>query len=109
MATLAVDAMGGRSGRRAEIRLPLTAAAELADAEGRVRSIRLQDLSRAGAGGEAAIPPAVGAPVTLRLGRLVVPGSVRWARGARFGLAFDAPIRAIDLLIQVSRHRLDGR
>lgn len=78
--------------------------AEVAGAGGAV-TCRVRDLSRGGACLEAdqAIP--VGAELIFRRGALRVPAVVAWSNGHRFGLRFDAPIRATELLVQMSQSR----
>ena len=63
------------------------------------------DLSRGGALAEGRRPPAPGTRVTLIRDRLEVEARVAWQRGNRFGLAFETPIRAIELFFQLGRSR----
>ena len=67
--------------------------------------IRLIDLSRNGALAETARPPPAGTWVRLAGERLEVAARIAWVRGGRFGLAFDAPIRATELFYQLGRSR----
>ena len=91
--------------QRSELRLPVRAAAELVEADGVVRTVRLCDLSRNGACVETARPLGPCARLRLRIGHVDVSATLRWSRGTRFGLRFDAPIRATDLLLLASRYR----
>ena len=68
-------------------------------------AVRLLDLSVGGALAESALAPAVGSRVILRRERIEVAARVIWKRGARFGLAFDRPIKATELFFQLSRNR----
>jgi len=91
--------------RRSELRLPVSALAELVEADNVVRTVRLRDLSRSGAGVESSRDLGPCARLRLRIGHLDVAATLRWSRGTRFGLRFDAPIRATDLLLLASRYR----
>lgn len=94
--------------QRAELRLPVRAVAELVEADGVVRTVQLRDLSRSGACVESSRPLGPCARLRLRIGHLDVSATLRWSRGIRFGLRFDAPIRATDLLLLASRYRAGG-
>jgi hypothetical protein len=59
--------------------------------------VRLRDLSRAGALGEAERPPAEQSQVVLVYGTAVVPAIVAWVVGKRFGLEFDVLLGGDDL------------
>ena len=67
--------------------------------------VRLCDLSRGGALGACPSPPPVLSIVTLVRGALIVEARVAWSGRGRFGLHFAHPIRATDLLIQLSLSR----
>src|SRR5205807_845108 len=67
--------------------------------------IRLRDMSRGGALGECPYPPAPLSMVTLLRGALAIEARVAWAGRGRFGLEFARPIRATELLIQLSLSR----
>jgi hypothetical protein len=67
--------------------------------------IRLRDLSRGGALGECAFPPPVLSKVILVRGALAIEARVAWAGRGRFGLEFARPIRATELLVQLSLSR----
>lgn len=86
----------------------MRAVADLVEADGAVRTVRLKDLSRSGACVESSWPLGPCARLRLRIGHLDVSATLRWSRGGRFGLRFDAPIRATDLLLLASRYRAQG-
>jgi hypothetical protein len=67
--------------------------------------VRLRDLSRGGALGTCLRPPPAFSKVTLLRGALVIEARVAWAGGGRFGLEFVRPIRATELLVQLSLSR----
>jgi len=67
--------------------------------------VRLRDLSRGGALGECPFPPPALSAVTLLRGALAIEARVAWAGRGRFGLEFLQPIRATDLLVQLSLSR----
>lgn len=68
-------------------------------------AVRLRDLSRGGALGTCHCPPPVLSKVTLVRGALAIEARVAWAGRSRFGLEFASPIRATDLLVQLSLNR----
>lgn len=72
------------------------------------RRVQLRNLSRSGALAEALRPPPAGNPVTLAANGLLAEAQVEWVRGSRFGLSFRQPLRATDLLVQLSRSRHGG-
>jgi hypothetical protein len=59
--------------------------------------VRLRDLSRSGALGEADRPPVEQSQVVLVFGSAVVPAIVAWVLGKRFGLEFDTLLRHDEL------------
>ena len=67
--------------------------------------IRLRDLSRGGALGECSCPPPASSKVTLLRGTLAIEARVAWSGRGRFGLEFAQPIRATELLVQLSLSR----
>jgi hypothetical protein len=67
--------------------------------------VRLKDLSRHGALGHCLCPPPAASRVTLVRGELRIEARVAWAGRGRFGLEFASPIRATDLLVQLSLSR----
>ena len=66
---------------------------------------RVVDISRGGACLDADRAHEVGEEVEFRRGPLLVSGEIVWSRGNRFGIRFGQPIRATDLLIQMSDSR----
>lgn len=91
--------------QRTELRLPVRTVAELVEADGVVRTVQLRDLSRNGACVEASRSLGPCGRLRLRIGHLDLSATLRWSRNTRFGLRFDAPIRATDLLLLASRYR----
>ncbi len=73
-----------------------------------VVACRIHDISRGGACMDADLAHGVGETIVFERGGLKVEGSVAWSRGKRFGVRFDAPIRATELLVQMS-HSRDAR
>jgi hypothetical protein len=67
--------------------------------------VRLRDLSRGGALGTCPFPPPALCCVTLLRGTLTIEARVAWTARGRFGLEFARPIRATELLIQLSLSR----
>jgi hypothetical protein len=67
--------------------------------------VRLKDLSRGGALATCPFPPPALSNVTLVRGALAIEARVAWAGRGRFGLEFARPIRATELLIQLSLSR----
>lgn len=47
----------------------------------------------------------MGEDIALKRGPLQVKGKIVWSRGKRFGLRFNEPIRATELLVQMSHSR----
>ena len=94
-----------RSARRSEIRLPVRLLGSLVATAGMPACVQVEDLSRGGARCQLAAPPPVGSQVELRVEGLAVQAVVCWSAGLRCGLQFLRPIRATDILIQVSRSR----
>jgi hypothetical protein len=41
----------------------------------------------------------------MRRGSLRTQGKIMWSRGKRFGVRFEEPIRATELLVQMSQSR----
>src|SRR5687768_6242165 len=89
---------------RGEHRFAACLDAELRTAT-RTLSVRLLDLSRSGALAEALLPPPVGSVGTIARDRLEVAARVVWVRGTRFGLAFAAPIGAMEMFLHLGRSR----
>ena len=90
--------------RRREPRFALSLSALVRTEAGPV-PIRLVDLSRHGARAETPCPPPAGTRVRLDGERLDISACIAWVRGGRFGLAFDAPIRATELFYHLGRSR----
>lgn len=89
---------------RHEPRMKLLLSGELHSAKGTV-SCRVHDLSRSGACLEAEQRHEVGEAVRFCRGSLDATATISWARGGRFGIRFDTPIRATELLVQMSQSR----
>ena len=66
---------------------------------------RIVDLSRGGACLELGVPITLGRKVTLHSGALCRPGMVLWVDGRLCGVRFVEPIRATELLVQMSQSR----
>ena len=101
-ATMASSA--GRQARR-ERRFAVDLAATLRGEQAADLPIRLRDLSRGGALAECPFPPAPLSKVVLVRGTLAIEARVAWAVRGRFGLEFARPIRATELLVQLSLSR----
>ena len=100
----AIDARSEAKRARQERRFAVDLAAVLRGGAGDV-PVRLRDLSRSGALGECPFPPPVLSAVTLLRGALAIEARVAWAGRCRFGLEFARPIRATELLVQLSLSR----
>lgn len=92
------------SQRRLEPRFTVRLGGELL-VQGERIACELRDLSRGGACVDAERALRRGQVVVLMRGALRVGGKIAWARGRRFGLQFEAPIRATELLVQMSEGR----
>jgi hypothetical protein len=92
--------------QRADLRMKVLLGAELVTPFGRV-SCRVHDISRGGACLETDAPLAKGVAIRFRRDGIDAAATIAWARGRRIGIRFDAPIRATDLLVQMSRSRRD--
>lgn len=82
-------------------RLLLTAQMEFEDG---LRDIHLLNISATGAKLDCELAPASGEAVTLICGGLRVPAHVAWVDGSRFGVAFDTPIDAKQLIARGRQH-----
>jgi hypothetical protein len=82
-------------------RLLLTA--QLEDVHG-LRDVHLLNISATGAKIDAEETPVQGDPVTLIVGGLRVAGRVAWVDEHRFGVSFDMPIDARQLLARGQNH-----
>jgi hypothetical protein len=89
---------------RSEARMKVFLSGELR-VRGGSASCRLLDISRGGACVEADGSGRVGDTVQFVRGQLIASGRIAWVRGCRIGVQFDAPIRATDLLVQMSHSR----
>ena len=98
------DPSSGMQTMRRERRFAVDLAAVVRGATADV-PVRLRDLSRSGALGTCPCPPPVLSIVTLVRGALIVEARVAWSGRGRFGLHFAHPIRATDLLLQLSLSR----
>jgi hypothetical protein len=90
----------GRREQRFSVDLPATLRGEASEIP-----VRLLDLSRGGALGACPFPPPAACSLTLVRGVLAIEARVAWARRGRFGLEFVRPIRATELLVQLSLSR----
>jgi hypothetical protein len=99
-----IDSSNEKKHARREQRFAVDLAALLRGGEGDV-PVRLRDLSRGGALGTCLCPPPALSKVTLVRGALAIEARVAWARRGRFGLEFARPIRATELLVQLSLSR----
>ena len=93
----------GRTARR-ETRFPIALDAVLRG-DAADQPVWLIELSRGGASASCRRPPAPGAAMILVRGDLTIEARVAWAAGGRIGLAFARPLRATQLLVQMSLSR----
>jgi hypothetical protein len=100
----AIDARSERTHARREQRFAVDLAAVLRGGAADV-PVRLRNLSRGGALATCLCPPPALSTVTLLRGALAIEARVAWAGRDCFGLEFARPIRATDLLIQLSLNR----
>jgi hypothetical protein len=89
---------------RAEPRMKVLLTGELSSRRGTF-SCRVVDISRGGACIDADRAHEEGEDVCFRRNGLQTRGRVVWSRGRRFGIRFDEPIRATELLVQMSHSR----
>lgn len=89
---------------RAEPRMRVQLPAELRTETSRSQC-RIIDLSRGGACLELEAPAVLGRKVTLHSGALCRAGVVLWVDGALCGVRFVQPMRATELLVQMSQSR----
>jgi hypothetical protein len=66
---------------------------------------RVLDISRGGACLDANSAHEVGEEVAFKRGTLQAKARIVWSRGKRFGIQFNEPIRATELLVQMSHSR----
>ena len=93
---------------RAEPRMEMFLSAELRTESGSI-SCQLLDLSRGGACLELDSPIPRGREVVLQRGAMQSKGAVVWLDGRRCGVRFTQPIRATELLVQMSQNRNSQR
>jgi hypothetical protein len=89
---------------RTEPRMKVLLTAEMSSRRGAF-GCRVVDISRGGACLDADRAHDVGEDVSFHRGSLRAKGRVVWSRGRRFGVQFDEPIRATELLVQMSHSR----
>jgi hypothetical protein len=99
-----IDVSNAKQQARREQRFPVDLAAIVRGADSDL-PVRLKDLSRGGALGTCPRPPAAASEVVLVRGALTIEARVAWAGRNRFGLQFARPIRATELLVQLSLSR----
>lgn len=99
-----IDSSSRTRHARREQRFPVDLAAMLR-AGPEDLAVRLRDLSRGGALGTCLCPPPARSEVTLVRGALAIEAQVVWTVRGRFGLQFARPIRATELLVQLSLSR----
>lgn len=93
---------GDGSNRRIKARRRVLLAATLETPKGELQ-VRLRNLSSTGALVEMREPPEVGTLVTLRRGKTIAPGTVRWATSVSIGLEFIRPIHESEVLVHIGR------
>jgi hypothetical protein len=103
----AIDISSERKHLRREQRFAVDLEATLRGAAAEV-PVRLRDMSRGGALATCPFPPPALSSVTLVRGTLAIEARVAWAGRGRFGLEFVRPIRATELLIQLSLSRTEA-
>ncbi len=89
---------------RTEPRMKVLLTGELSSRRGSF-SCRIIDISRGGACLDADRAHEAGEDVCFSRGGLQAKGKIMWSRGRRFGIRFDEPIRATELLVQMSHSR----
>jgi hypothetical protein len=101
-----IEIVRGEAARqlRTEPRMKVLLTGELSSRRGSF-SCRVVDISRGGACIDADRVHEQGEDVCFRRGALQTRGKVVWSRGRRFGIRFDDPIRATELLVQMSHSR----
>ena len=99
-----IQAIGEKTPARREQRFAVELDAVLQGGAGDM-PVRLLDMSRGGALAACPRPPAAHTAVTLVRGTLKIEAQVAWTGRGRFGLEFARPIRATDLLVQLSLSR----
>jgi hypothetical protein len=89
---------------RNETRMKVLLTGELTGRRGIV-ACRIVDISRGGACLDADRALELGEIVSFSRGTLHAKGKIVWARGKRLGVRFEEPIRATELLVQMSHSR----
>lgn len=89
---------------RTETRMKVLLTGEVSSRRG-FFACRIVDISRGGACLDTDRAHEIGEQVSFSRGPLQVKGKVVWSRGKRFGVRFDDPIRATELLVQMSHSR----
>ena len=92
-----VSSAANTGGRRQDPRLRIGLLAQLVTRSG-VHSVRLNNISREGAGITAAVPLKRGAEVILRWRQIDVFARVTWAEGTRCGLKFEQHLTAAEVM-----------
>ncbi|MBA3677357.1 MAG: PilZ domain-containing protein [Sphingosinicella sp.] len=77
-------------------RRPVNLSAKLISAR-RNNEVQILNLSNRGALLRGGRGLAVGEKVIIHRGEFDLPAEVRWVRGARFGIAFEAPLRSVGM------------
>lgn len=90
--------------RREDPRLRLRLTAQLVTLTG-MHSVRLNNISRDGAGVTAPVPLKRGSEVILRWCHIDAFGRVTWAEGTRCGLKFEQPLTAAEVMLARSLAR----
>jgi hypothetical protein len=90
----------GRAERRFEVQLSAVLRTGLLS-----MPVRVRNLSRSGALVQAPCAPPNGGTVTLSREGFAIEGTVMWVDGHLFGLRFEAPMRATELLILLNKSR----
>ena len=89
---------------RSEPRMKVLLTGEVSGRRGPV-ACRVVDISRGGACLDAERVHEVDEEVAFTRGTLQAKGRIVWSRGKRFGVRFHEPIRATELLVQMSHSR----
>ena len=89
---------------RAEPRMKVMLTGELSSRRGSF-PCRVLDISRGGACLHTDRAHEEGEELCFRRGELQVQARIVWSRGRRLGIRFDEPIRATELLVQMSHSR----
>jgi hypothetical protein len=93
---------------RTETRMKVLLTGEVSSRRG-LFACRVVDISRGGACLDAERAHGIGEDVSFSRGPLQAEGKIVWSRGKRFGVRFHEPIRATELLVQMSHSRTAAR